>query len=515
MVSFTRLRSRIFAALAAALIVLMLPAAAVSQVLTLDTVADAQRLRDNHNFVAAAQVLRALVAEHPDDGEALRLLAQTLYWLKDVSGARETYESAIVRHPEDTTTRLQYARMLAETRDAARARTLLRPLLEMNAVRADAATLMGLVAYWDGDYAGARRLFLEALQANPDQEEARRSLQDIRAVSAPWVRVFSAGWHDNQPLDSLAFGLEAGWSMRPLTELTARVEPIQYRLGDVTRTISVAEVALKHYVAPSRLELELAGGTVRRSQISGVSEWTGRGSVGVRLPQHVTLRVRIERAPYLHTTASIDTPVIVQTMAGLVQLDQRGWTGEAAYQRESYPDNNAARTAYGWMLAPLARQHGAQVQAGYAFSYSDADATRFALVSPTQPYPPGDPRFNLVGHYAPYYTPSHLLTHAAIGAVTAGPIRGVAVHIDGSYAFRATDDAPYFAVINGGVVPGTYLRTLTPWHGRGSVDITLRDGLTLTPTGEIGQTAFYSSATAGLQLTYRFKSGAARLASKP
>ena len=514
MVPFRKLRHGNLAAISVALILWMLPASAASQVLTLDTVADAQRLRDNHNFVAAAQVLRVLVAEHPDDGDALRLLAQTLYWLKDFSGARETYEAAIARHPQDTTARLQYARMLAETGDAARARAQLRPLLEITATRADAATLMGLLAYWDGDYAGARNLFVSALQANPDQEEARRPLQEIRVLSSPWVRAFSAGWHDNQPIDGLTLGFEASWSMRPLTEVTARVEPTQYRLGALTRTISIAEVGLKHYVAPARLELELALGTVRRTQINGATDWTGRASVGVRLPQHVTLRGRFERSPYLHTTASLDTPVMVRTLAGLLQLNQRGWTAEAAYQREDYPDNNATDTAYGWMMAPLARQQDALVQAGYAFSYSDADATRFALVSPAQPYPPADPRFSLVGHYAPYYTPNRLLTHAAIGAISLGPTRGVTVRIDGSYAFRATDNAPYFGVVNGLVVPSTYVRTLTPWRGRGSLDITLRDGLTLTPTAELGRTAFYSSTSAGLQITYRFNAVASR-SSKP
>jgi hypothetical protein len=141
----------------------------------------------------------------------------------------------------------------------------------------------------------------------------------------------------------------------------------------------------------------------------------------------VTLRARVERAPYLHTIASLDTPVMVQTLAGLLQLNQRGWTGEAAYQREDYPDNNATRTAYGWMMAPLARQQDALVQVGYAFSYSDADATRFALVSPTQPYPPGDPRFSRRTLRAPYYA-NRLLTHAAIGAVALGPTRGVRPH---------------------------------------------------------------------------------------
>ncbi|HEX7796359.1 MAG TPA: tetratricopeptide repeat protein [Vicinamibacterales bacterium] len=498
-----------------ALTVWLLPTSAMSQVLTLDTVADAQRLRDTGHFVAAAQVLRVLVAAHPDDGEAIRLLAQTLYWLKDVSGARETYEMAIARHPQDTTARMQYARMLAETKDAARARTLLKPLVEVTAVRADAETLMGLIAYWDGDYAGARRLFLSALQSNPDQDEARRSLQEIRAISAPWVRVLSGGWHDNQPLDNLAFGVEASWSARPLTSLTARLESTQYQLADLTRTINVAEFALKHYAAPARLELEITLGTIRRAQGADLSEWTGRASAGVRLRPYLTLRGRAERTPYLHTTTSIDTPVMVQTLTGLLQLNQRGWAGEAAYQREQYPDDNATRTAYGWILAPLSpQQHAAAVQAGYAFSYSDADATRFALASPTQPFLPSDPRFSLVGHYMPYYTPNQLVTHAVIGAIRLGPARGTTVHFDGSYALRATDNAPYFFVLNGQVAPGTYPRTLTPWRGRAAIDITVHNGLTLTPTGEIARTVFYSSATAGLQLTYRFNAAPPR-PSKP
>jgi uncharacterized protein (TIGR02996 family) len=498
-----------------ALTLWLLPKSAMSQAVTLDTVADAQRLRDAGHFVAAAQVLRVFVTEHPDDGEAIRLLAQTLYWIKDISGARETYEAAIARHPQDTTARLQYARMLAETRDATRARALLTPLVQITDVRADAETLMGLIAYWDGDYAGARRLFLSALQLNPDQDEARRSLLEIRAISAPFVRVLATGWHDNQPLDSVALGVEAGWSARPLTEFTARFEPTQYRFEDLTRTINLAEFAMKHYVAPARLELELALGTIRRSQGADPSEWTGRASAGARLRRYLTLRGRAERTPYLHTTTSIDTPVMVQTLAGLLQLNQRGWAGEAAYQRDQYPDHNATRTAYGWILAPLSPdRHGAAVQAGYAFSYSDADATRFALVSPAQLYLPSDPRFSFAGHYEPYYTPSELLTHAAIGTIRLGPVRGTTLHVDGSYAFRASDNAPYFFLLNGRVAPGTYPRTLTPWRGRAAIDIAFHNGLTLTPTGEIARTAFYSSATAGLQLTYRFNAATPRT-SKP
>jgi len=83
------------------------PVAAAPQAQTQDPIAQAQGLRDSGNFSAAADLLRVQLAQNPDNGEVARLLAQTLYWLKDLSGARAAYETALLRHPEDTTLRLQ------------------------------------------------------------------------------------------------------------------------------------------------------------------------------------------------------------------------------------------------------------------------------------------------------------------------------------------------------------------------------------------------------------------------
>jgi hypothetical protein len=61
-------------------------------------------------------------------------------------------------------------------------------------------------------------------------------------------------------------------------------------------------------------------------------------------------------------------------------------------------------------------ESGCEFQAGYSFTAEDADESRFVLSSPAQPYPPGDPHFSTEGHYAPYYTPSHVVTHSVIAA---------------------------------------------------------------------------------------------------
>lgn len=216
---------------------------------------------------------------------------------------------------------------------------------------------------------------------------------------------------------------------------------------------------------------------------------------------------------------------MVQTVTGLLHWgDTRGCLGEAAYQQEHYPDDNTIRSEYAWLLVPLVRhggldlhaaqvplahQRSVEVQVGYALAASNANESRFVLAQPNQPYPPSDPRFSTAGSYVPYYTPGHLITHSAIAAFTLRPATGATFHLDGSYAVRATDDAPFFAVSGGQVLLSTYSRRFSPWKVRTSLNITRRNGLTLEPMGEIGRTVFYSWAAAGLQVTYSFKAAKA------
>jgi uncharacterized protein (TIGR02996 family) len=234
------------------------PVTPASPVETPNVLLEAQRLRDVGDFDTAAKLLRVQMTQKPDDGEAARLLAQTLYWLKDTAGAQAVYNTALVQHPEDTTLRLQYARMLAETGKRSQAREFLTPLLGIPATRADAEALLGELAYWDGDLTTARRLFVDALADNPNQEAARRQLGEIQGSTAPWVRVSMGGWHDDQPLDRWALGLESGWFPTPLTKLSARVQPMQYWINGSPRSVGESEVAVANYAPRMRLETELA-----------------------------------------------------------------------------------------------------------------------------------------------------------------------------------------------------------------------------------------------------------------
>jgi tetratricopeptide (TPR) repeat protein len=488
---------------------------AAQGVVPIDTMSVASRLRDARDFAGATSMLRAFLAHHPENGDAARLLVETLYWQKDEAGAREVAESSLSKHPEDTSLRLLYGRILFETGQDHRAREVLEPVLG-GASRGRADALLGQLAYWKGDLSQARRRFADALRADPAQPDARKQLGEILVITAPWLHVSPYASHDDQPINALGGTVDGGIFATPLTTVMLRVEPRVFRLDDsATRTVSSGELALASYIASAHTEVEIAGGGLLRS--FGVrSDWSGRAGLGFRLPVGIALRARAERAPYLFTEASLSTPVMTST--GTAMLDWAsagGWLGQAAVQQQRYPDANRTNTVYAWLLAPIVHDSAVHFQIGYAFTTQNALQSRFVLAHPTQPFAPSDPRYDFSGRYVPYYTPLNLIEHSALAAMMLRLGHAVIIRSSGSYGFRATDDAIVFAATpgSGAAVTRTSVgRSFSPWSARASLECVASSGMTLGLAGDFMRTAFYSAATLRTQLTYRFGIPARRAA---
>jgi len=469
-----------------------------------DPLSEARRLRDSGQFAEAVKLLDERLRQSPDDAEAARLRAQTLYWLKEFEQARASYAAALERHPGYERLRVDYVRMLAETGDRRAAKALLeRPSRDLQA-SADAIALLGTLLYWDGDFTRAKQLFLDALRVDPTQTDASRQLREIRILSSSWVRLTPTIWHDDQPLDKTGMAIEAGWFLTPLLSVSARSKPERYSTGDA-RTFWTNELELSHFAPASRLETQVAAGVFRRPGEEGGYDWTGRAGLGIRAGGGVTVRGRLERAPYVYTVSSLEIPLITKTATGMVHWSRsEGWLGEAAVQRQTFPDANGVRSAYAWLLAPLARGARGRFQGGYAIAAADADEDRFVLARPQQPFPPADPRFDFAGVYRPYYTPARSMTHSVIAALTAGKTAGPVLRAGGSYGFRAREDATVFQAVGGQVVSSVGRREYTPWTVRGSLEIPASPSLALSVGGESGRAAFYRWTSASVQVVYRF-----------
>lgn len=491
-------------------VVSVLPANGQS-VAAADTISAAIQLRDSGQFQPAANLLQAYWAGHGGDANVARLYGETLYWLKRSADARTVYEAGVTANPDDLTLALTYGRMLIETGDGARARTLLAPFQRSPPAIAPVSSLLGTLSYWEGDFTTAARLFREALRANGEDREAARQLQEIRVLTSPWIRLGGEGRFDDQPLHMVAGDAQLGWYLTELASISARVRPMRFQLGDsLTRTVTLAEAELSLYSPASRMEISVAGGGLSRSYDKS-SDWTARGMLGLRLPEHIIVRARAERAPYLYTLASLTKAVMTRTLG--VSADwsyPTGWLARALVQRELYPDANAVSTAYGWVLAPIVHQPAADVQVGVSVAAQDADQSRFVLARPVQPYPPADARFSTAGLYEPYYTPSGLSYQSVIGAGVLRVSPDVTFRGGGSFAVRATESSPTFVVVAAsGNQPATVQRsfqsrTFSPWSGRASVEAAVGSHGSLTAGAEYSRTAFYSATSAGAAFVYRF-----------
>lgn len=485
--------------------------AASGQVSPADPVQAAIELRDAGDLSGAVRLLRIRLAERPSDPVAIRLLAQTLYWLKDFDQARAVYDTALSRHGDDIDLQLEYARMLVETREDQAARSLLEPLLGRPGAAARAQTLLGTLEYWEGSLTAAIRHFRAALEADSTAVDARRQWREIAMITAPWGGMSLEAAHDDQTLGRIAPTVHAGVFLTPLLSVELRARSDWYRSADsLSRSVQSGEIALKGYAPGLRLEAELWGGLVHRGFGDPGTDWTGRLQGRIRLPGRLAIGARAERKPYFQTVASLSIPVRVRELTAFAALDHpSGWLAEAALGRIRYPDGNTVTSGYAWLLAPVLRRPAYAVGLGYSFSAQDARESRFV---PTQPHPPGTPGFDSPGRYQPYYTPDNVVIHSLIGNLSIHGSRRTTISGNGAWSLSAHELAPAFA--SPGPPPagpaGSVRRAFSPWNARLGIGQDLGNGWSIRGQVEHQETAFYSASAGLVGLAYRFSAAAAR-----
>jgi tetratricopeptide (TPR) repeat protein len=486
-----------------------------------DTIAEARRLRDANDFAGAAALMRAYVESHPDDPGSARFAALMAYWSKDRAVADSIYARAIGNHPSDADLRLEYGRFLVETGKGERAEDILAPFTARDSTSftpqqlSRARTLLGTAAYWRGDFTLARTEFRAAVALDSSAADARRQLLEIETVAASWIRIGTDMWDDDQPLRYATVNAEGGWYLDPLTPLGVRARSTVYDVDGLSESVLTAEASFTSYFPSAHIDLDAGAGVLQRS-FAESTDWTGRFTLGARLPHTVMLRAAYARAPYTSTVRSLYQAIMVQTLEGNARWGtSRGWSGELAARYASYPDDNHVSTAFGWILAPISRRETAMLHVGYGFSAQSSAENRFVPRGDISVLPSQGPTV-VPGEYNPYYTPQNLLVHSALATASLRAGREVVIEAGGSYGFSAHDDAP---VLIGVATPPTttvqtafYDRSFSPWNARGSIDWTATPAVRLALRVEHGRDAYYAFTTGRLELRYTFVAAAQRRA---
>jgi Tfp pilus assembly protein PilF len=481
-----------------------------------DTIAQARRLRDANDFAGAAALMRSYVESHPDDAGSARFAALMFYWSKDGAAADAVYARAIADHPHDADLRLEYGRFLVETENTNRARVILGPFVATDSASfsrqqiARARTLLGTADYWRGDYTRARNEFRAALALDSSVADARRQLLEIETAAAPWLRVATNLWDDDQPLRYATVDAEGGWFINPLTPLGVRARSSVYDVDGASETLLAAEASFASYFPSAHLDLVAGAGVVDRSFDQSL-DWTARITLGARLPGTVMLQAKYARSPYTSTVRSLDQGIMVQTLEASARWGKaRSWNGELGARHEIYPDDNSVSSGFGWILAPIWSREAGSLHVGYGVTAQSAAESRF-LPQGDINVRPGEPPTMVPGEYNPYYTPNNLRVHSALANASLRPTSQLRIEAGGRYALSAQEDAPVLYAVatppSVTVERTFYDRSFTPWSARGSIDWNATPAVRISLGGEHGREAYYEYTTGRIELTYTFVAG--------
>jgi hypothetical protein len=501
-----------------------IPMSAVAQSsASVDTVAEARRLRDAKAFGAAATMMAAYAESHPNDVGSARFAALMAYWSKDFSSAGTIYSAALERHPNDAELRLEAAQFFGGVGQRGRARDLISSLADSAdrslATTRGAITLLGTLAYWDGDLVRARALFVDALRLDSANADARRQLREIELASASWIGVESWFAHDDQPLDRIAPGAEAGWFANPVTPLRVRFVSTGFDHDDVSASLSIVEGSVTTFLPGAHLDLSGSAGFLSRT-FGEKTDWTGRAALGFRLPRNLVLEGSYERTPYTNTAASLTKDVMVQAITGTLRMrESRGWLAEATARRETFDDDNSIATAFVWALAPVALRPRGRLQLGYGFAAQSAEESRFVVRPEELNFPPGQAPNTVRGYYDPYYTPRNLRVHSVLAAAKLLPNDRWSLSANSAIGVAASDDAPVLFTTPArppdvNLARTYYRRSFTPWKIDGALEGKVSDAVRLALTASRSNGAFYAQTIAGVRVTYTFVAAARRRADR-
>src|ERR1041385_8267107 len=175
------------------------------------------RLRTNHNAVRVGAifivfaVLIALGTEAATIDDQLRT-AQQMAWQKRFAEAERMYREVLARAPQSRAAALGLAQVLLWEQRYAEAAAVYRRLLPDAEARKGLAT----AEYWAGDFRSALRDF-----AHVNDADARKSIADIEAASAPLAGIDTSFSSDDQPLRRAVVSGAYTFFSDPLTKWTA------------------------------------------------------------------------------------------------------------------------------------------------------------------------------------------------------------------------------------------------------------------------------------------------------
>ena len=477
-----------------------------------DTLQIVKSLNDKKEFHQTEKLLQVYTKSHTGDFNTLWLYALTERWLKKHKTSKQLYRQAINIKPDNLYVQMDYAKELIEMGDLKTASDLLISLRKNKLMMQEAVFLITKITYWQGNYSAAYDSVIHIFKKDTSAK-VRQLNNDIITAKAPWLKISTQYYSDNQPIQKITPILEAGWALKPLLNLRLHIQTPVYMYNTNDIQAQWFQLGNKFILSKIKSEALFDIGVFKKTNNPNAT-LTGNIHLKKNITQKLVMDAQAEYKPYVSTIKSLDTVCYVtHYTTSLAWQNQDSWNGKINLDYNQFQDNNHVYALYGWGYAPPLRLRFMEFRLGYAYSFSNSKDNRF---EPTQTVSTIVANYlttpTITGIYNPYFTPNHQNIHSALANFVLHPSKNIDAGINANIGVYAYTQNPYLyldkdkdgtLVINKGYAFKNY----TPVEVSAFVGMQLSKKLNLRADYSYRSTFFYTYWYAGLTLKFIFLDG--------
>lgn len=409
-----------------------------------DTLIIVQNLRAEKKFEDASSLLEAYLKYHPEDVNALWLLAQTNFWLGNFEKSDIYYTKALSIDPGNDFLMLDYAKTLADIGERDRSVSILNKLKEEGKDYSDADVTMAKILYWKNDFNGSEKLLNNVLWKDGGNTEAYQLWKDVLKAKSPWLKVKASALHDNQPLDNQMLSIEYGKFYNPLAQLYFGFYIPLYSVNGKSAEALWFQSGVKSFFSDIYMHTQVDAGIFKYPNSSKV-DWTANIYLKKAFGNYFIAEIKADHSPYLNTKISVDTTLSnFNFSASAGWDDMSSFSGKAGYIYSLFPKNKYVYAAYGWIYTPPVRFSDFEIKPGYSINYSNSSNNTFrALNSVDEILSSYYYDQNIDGIYDPYFTPKDQFINSGLLSISYTPLNILQFGLNFNIGIYSTVKNPY------------------------------------------------------------------------
>lgn len=418
------------------------------------------------------------------------IYAHALYLNGNNKEAEKKFKKAISISPLEKNLQMDYARFLYQIGKIKNLESILSIFMDDNSKNVEFLLMQANLSFWEGDIKNAQNKIDRILELYPNTEITKDLSDQIKELSALYVKTNLEYQTDTQPLNFFAYHVVL--EKYESRFLNPKLEISNYSFSPQKEGALIVKVSNQFRFDRLKLTANLTGGLYKN--FSGEDDWLAGLSFVKKISKNVSLNFGYSKNNLLSTIASTKFNLTQEDIFGSLNYTNKWILFQGGYNHKFFKDDNIIKSIYSWILTQPIKIRNLNFQFGYSYNFTDSKDVLFVFDNQG------------LGVYDPYFTPKEQKIHDGMFLINYKPTKKLSLEAKVNYGFYATLRNPYRIQISATEfeIGGFYDDNFTPVAVTGVINYSFSNRLLAKITYTDQETFFYRRKNTNLGLNFIF-----------